>query len=292
MLERITMFDWLKTYWEAFQIVRRGENRDYSNVCNVAFIGCAPRSGSTMLMRVLDSHSQIASPCELAIPRYFQRDKKQQIVNNKYRQICNYYGAKPLLAKLNPNRLFERIFQKEGKSCLAIKEPRQSLFFEDIGRDFPNAKFVHLVRDARSIAMSEWFHNNPKRGLSIWYDYNMAVVQLFEQLNPKQIYTVRYEDIVCDSTATVSKLVEFLGYDFEPEMLEYGRFEHADDKMNLWGTSGKGVKANEAPQHKALGLKIDPTTMKDRENYTPEVLQAYAEMDEIQRLNTQFGYST
>ncbi|WP_017658986.1 sulfotransferase family protein [Baaleninema simplex] len=286
------MFDWLKTYWTALQILRRGDDRYYPNVQNVAFIGCAPRSGSTMLMRVLDSHSQIASPCELAIPRYFRGDKKEKIVNNKYRQICHYYDVKPLLAKLDPRRLFRRIVEKEGSDCLAVKEPRQSLFFEAIGDDFPNAKFVHLVRDARAIAMSEWFRNNPERGLSIWYDYNTAVLRLLDRLDDERTYTVRYEDIVEAPKTTVRDLVEFLGYEFEVEMLDYGRFEHADDKMNLWGTSGKGVKAHEARQHRALGTAIDAKTMKDRQNFSPKVLEAYANMEEVRQLNQQFGYTS
>ncbi|MGC9504788.1 sulfotransferase family protein [Baaleninema sp.] len=285
------MLDWIKTYWEAFQILRNGDNRHYPNVRQVTFIGCAPRSGSTMLMRVLDSHSQIASPCELAIPRYFRGDKKEKIVNNKYRQICNYYGAKPLLAQLDPRRLFDRILKKEKTTCLALKEPRQSLFFEAIGEDFPNAKFVHLVRDARSIAMSEWFRNNPKRGLSIWYDYNTAVLRLLDRLEDEQTHRVRYEDIVASPQTTVRELVEFLGYEFEEDMLDYGRFEHADDKMNLWGTSGQGVKAHEAPQHRALGTAIDVKTMKDRQNFSPEVLEAYTELKEVRQLNQKLGYT-
>ncbi|ASC69622.1 CurM [Halomicronema hongdechloris C2206] len=184
-----------------------------------------------MLIRILDSHSKISAPCEIAFPKYFRRDWKRKTVNEKYKQICDYYSANFYLCKGNPQHLFQKIRRKEKKKSVVIKEPRQSLFLDKIYQDFADFKLIHLVRDARSVAMSPWFINNPKRGLEIWYRYNKSVLEVADNLKPSHKLIVRYEDLVEDTSTAIKKVVEFLGYAFEPKMLNYGKFKHADDEM-------------------------------------------------------------
>lgn len=258
----------------------------------VGFIGCSPRSGSTLLIRILDSHSKIASPCEFSLPKYFSKDKKKKIVNNKYKQICNYYQANFWISKIFPKHLLAKVIEKEKKECVVLKDPRQSLFFQSLKRDFTNAKFIHLVRDVRAVAMSPWFTNKPIRGLEIWYEYNLAVKKVIDKLDASQKIVVRYEDIVQFPESSISQLTNFLGYDFEQTMLNYSQFSHADDKMKLWGTSGKGLAANEAPQHQALGTKISKQTMLARTKYSSKVLEAYQKLPHVREMNISFGYES
>jgi hypothetical protein len=255
----------------------------------IGFIGCAPRSGSTLLTRILDSHSRIASPCEIALPQYFAGDsEKESLVNEKFRQICKYYDLDPDAARARPDTLFDSIRRREQKEFLILKDPRQSLFFARIVADYPSAKFVLLVRDARAVASSIMFAHQPVFGFMRWYQYTASVLKAVENLGPDQRYVIRYEDLIADPACTTGALAEFLGYAFEPPMLNYGDFEHADDKMNLWSDGPPDT----SPLHKRLTagkLASDGNVRAGRFNET--LLDIYNRMTEIRALNRFFQYS-
>ena len=255
---------------------------------NLAFIGCAPRSGSTLLTRILDSHSRIASPCELAIPSYFAGDTEKELrVNNKYRLICAYYAADWQACLTDPCVLFQKILTRENKLFLVLKDPRQSLFFESIERDFPKAKFIHLVRDARSIALSVMFKKNPVYGMQRWYEYNFTVLNLFKRLPEKRKLLFHYEDLLTNPDVAMKNLVEFIGFQFEPAMLDYGQFSHADNEMKLWN----GQSPSESPLHKNLqNGRIDPNVMKEKKTFPTELISLYDSLPHVVRMNKIFGY--
>ncbi|MBE9041723.1 sulfotransferase [Oscillatoriales cyanobacterium LEGE 11467] len=249
----------------------------------IIWMGCSPRSGSTLLTRILNSHSQIASPCELAIPKYFPTgDVKQESVGNKYQQICDYYQADFERSSIDPKYLMARILEREGKECIVLKDPRQSLFLAEIARDFPDSKFIHLVRDVRSVAMSKMFANRPKDAFERWLEYNQAVLNVTKTLNADRVFSIRYENIIEKPREAIEKLVRFLGYDFEPSMLDYGQFDHADEKMRLWD----GTTPSYSPLHTALETaKISQDVAFDRQNYTAEILALYQSDETVRDLN-------
>lgn len=258
-----------------------------SSVSRLAFIGCSPRSGSTLLTRILDSHSRIAAPCEIGIPGYFEGDaEKYDLVSEKYKQICSYYQADFEQCYRDPRILFDRIRARERKECLVIKDPRQSLFLLSIARDFPDARYVCLVRDARSVAMSVMFRDRPLAGFVRWYEYNHAVWRALQQVNQQQTFLVRYEDVLDDPERSIGKLVEFLGYQFEPPMLNYGNFPHADDNMRLWHGAPAESRLQSALQHGSISKE----RINGQVSFSGPVLELYKNLPEIQKLNQLLGY--
>ena len=249
----------------------------------IVWIGCSPRSGSTLLTRILNSHSRIASPCELAIPKYFPtEDVKYESVRQKYRQICDYYQADFDRSSLEPRYLMGHILEREGKECIVLKDPRQSLFLGEILRDFPDSKFIHLARDVRSVAMSKMFANRPHDAFQRWLEYNRAVLNVTESLAAERVFLIRYEDIVTNAGDAIEQLVRFVGYDFEPSMLDYGQFDHADEKMRLWD----GTTPSYSPLHTALKTnQISQTVAVDRQQYSSEILDLYQKNQNVRELN-------
>jgi hypothetical protein len=254
----------------------------------LGFIGCSPRSGSTLLTRILDSHSRIASPCEIALPQYFVGDpEKESLVNEKFQQICKYYRLDPDSARACPEKLFESIRLHERKEFLILKDPRQSLFFARIVTDYPSAKFILLVRDARAVASSIMFAHQPMQGFLRWYQYTASVLKAVGNLGPDQKYVLRYEDLIADPARATGALVEFLGYAFEPTMLHYGEFEHADDKMNLWSAG----PPDSSPLHKRLAAgRLVTYENAESARFNEAIMAIYRQMKEIRALNEYFGY--
>jgi len=257
------------------------------NQPSIAFLGCAPRSGSTLLTRILNSHSKISAPCEIGLPEFFQGDPKEEKIKKKFREICKYYKASYREATLHPEYLFRQILEFEDKESLVIKEPRQSLFLGKAFKYFPGFKLIHLVRDVRSTASSKMFENNFEKGFKIWYEYNTKIQEVSSNLDDKKFIFIRYEDIIEEPEKQIKRLTDFLGYAYEPSMLDYSRFTHADEKMKLWdGESPQKSKWHNSLQEKGISKDV----MLSRQQYREELLSIYQAIPEIRELNEKFGY--
>lgn len=259
--------------------------RSLTRSARVAIVGCAPRTGSTLLTRILDSHSRIASPCELGLPRYFPlEDEKRALVIEKMAQISRYYGIETEPAAISTGRLASAVLRKERKDLLVLKDPRQSLYLAAFGRENPLSRVVHLVRDARSVAANRMFSADRSLGLERWLEYNEAVVRARDRLRTSRSIVVRYEDLTSDPVSAVTRVVAFLGFRFEAPMLEYGRFPHADDQMLLWaGRPGESPLQQTLSEGAIRRVRFDERIRHDVENL-------YESMVDVRRLNEAFGY--
>jgi pimeloyl-ACP methyl ester carboxylesterase len=54
---------------------------------------------------------------------------------------------------------------------------------------------------------------------SIWANSNQNILEFFTQINPKQHYLVRYEELVAEPAKVMQGLCEFLGIEYQTEML-------------------------------------------------------------------------
>lgn len=94
---------------------------------------------------------------------------------------------------------------------------------------FPNAKFIHIVRDGRGVAASiiplDWGPNSIVKAARWWVrmvSFGLAAERL---LPPSQIAQVKYEDLVTDPEQTLRRLCDFLEVPFAEEMLQATGFK-------------------------------------------------------------------
>jgi len=239
----------------------------------------APRSGSTLLIRILDSHSELAAPCEIGVPTVFPKgDEKYPLVVEKWKQICDYYEVDPGRSERDPYVLFRAILEREGKRVLVLKDPRASLYIGSLDRYDP--RYVHLVRDARSVASSRMF-SDPANGFERWRTYHRSVLAF--DTHGRGPFRIRHEDLIANPEREMRALLASLGLPFEDAMLEFGRFEHADDRMRLWS----GRSPAESPLQRDLGHSIRRS---DAPIWPDSVLSLYARLPEVRELNESFGY--
>ena len=127
------------------KVDRMSENR------SVAFIVGSPRSGTTILGDILDRHAQI---CQWYEP-YFVWDGYFRDAPNDERteQECNQRIRKHIC------RDFSRYRKKRGCQLVVDKSPRNSLKIPFLLEIFPQARFIHILRDGRDVTLSihkEW----------------------------------------------------------------------------------------------------------------------------------------
>jgi hypothetical protein len=89
---------------------------------------------------------------------------------------------------------------------------------------FPEARFIHLVRDGRAVAASllplDWGPNNALHAAEFWMARCAAGLAAESQLGPERVLRVRYEDLVSDPGPTLRRIADFAGLAYESAMAE------------------------------------------------------------------------
>jgi len=140
-------------------------------------VGC-PRSGTTLLQRLVDSHPQMAvTPETHWIPRWFhQRPRKgltpdglatkkflRKLINNprflelgnnpdEVRKMIKGQGRAPYDRLISS--LYDRYGQRQGKPIVGDKTPGYARELPTLHLLWPAARFVHLIRDGRDVCLS------------------------------------------------------------------------------------------------------------------------------------------
>jgi len=213
-----------------------------SNGEGLIFLISLPRSGSTMLQRVLGSHPDIhttAEPWVMLHPLYalkhtgleaeYDASTCRQALGDFMKELPTgeegYYTAVRKMAC----SLYRQATVSAGKSRFLDKTPRYFNVLPELMQAFPKAKFVLLLRNPLAVLASvldTWFDRNIKAYESSSHFRDMLegprlLAEAIETFGDNLIVT-RYEDVVADTQAEVHRLCEFLELPFFEPMLEYG----------------------------------------------------------------------
>jgi hypothetical protein len=128
---------------------------------------------------------------------------------------------------------YRRYAAARGKERWGDKSPLHALHLPVIAAAFPEARFVHLIRDGRDVAVSLrplWFA--PGQDMTSlaneWARSVLAARAAGAELGPRYL-EVRYEDLVRDPRGELSRVTDLLELPFAPEMLRY--FEGATERL-------------------------------------------------------------
>jgi sulfotransferase family protein len=217
---------------------RRGVPRGRSTIATAgdrlvtapAFILCTLRSGSTLLRVLLDSHSQLHAPQELHF-RYVEVELTAKWGERAMAEL----GLDPrTLEYLLWDRILHRELAGSGKRQIVDKTPNNIFIADRLKAAWPNARFVFLLRHPAAIARSR----KAVKGEEYDEEKNLGLIKRYcETLESvRQTYeghTLRYEDLTADPEGETRRLCAFLGVDWEPGMLDYGRFDHGRYRAGL-----------------------------------------------------------
>jgi hypothetical protein len=98
--------------------------------------------------------------------------------------------------------------------------------FSRLLRVWPEARFVHLIRDGRDVARSiveMGWAGNAWRASLYWEEAELEWDQLCRQVPESHRITIRFEDLVVHPTRTLQQICAFCGVSFDPATLEYHR---------------------------------------------------------------------
>jgi hypothetical protein len=104
-----------------------------------------------------------------------------------------------------------------GKSGWGNKKPSYSLSIGGVDGLFPTARFVHIIRDGRDVALSMRMAQNNLLERTWYYaahDWHRHVTEgrdMGQQLGPARYLEVRYEDLLSDPAGALSRMLQLVG---------------------------------------------------------------------------------
>ncbi|WP_323760448.1 tetratricopeptide repeat-containing sulfotransferase family protein [Maricaulis sp.] len=192
------------------------------------FVLGLPRSGTTLIDRILSAHSEVESLGEL-------NDFALGLTT-----LCRADGGKSGLIKaasgLDPSMLGQAYCKRAGERAAGSrffidKAPANFLYIGLIAAALPAARIIHLQRDPMDNAYS-LYKALFRMGYPYSYDFadlaaymraKDALMAHWRDVLPGRIIDVQYEDVVTDQDGQTRRLLEAVGLEFEQACLAFHR---------------------------------------------------------------------
>jgi hypothetical protein len=222
------------------------------------FVLGLPKSGTTWVQKALDSHPELLCRGEGKF-MIFRRELSKAAV--KYSDYLTGHQKKifgeeffPPVTRPEFDRLYRFFMEQrligedvpDGVRRIGNKDPEHGMVLSDLAGHFPDATFIHIVRDPRDIAVSTWHHMRrvepgfvetiggfedfARQNVKEWRVYVRSVRKVAQEKGLDYI-EFRYEDLHTEGAPILQRVFERLGVDAAPAMvadcLEQASFERA-----------------------------------------------------------------
>jgi hypothetical protein len=220
------------------------------------FIVGSPRSGTTLLARMVDAHPSIAVIHELQwIPRFFEKRRGLTSSGSVTPKIIPKLLENRRFARLKAGRaeleeligaggaayasfvsaLFDRYGEMERKSLVGEKTPAYGRSLPTLHALWPRTRYIHVIRDGRDVSLSmvTWgkasraagrfaraWHRDPVITTALFWEWNVRLaLEAAATFGPGLYHEVRYEAFVADPAGECAELCTFLDLPFDDAML-------------------------------------------------------------------------
>lgn len=204
------------------------------------------RSGTTLLRLLLDAHSDIAIPFESFVLIDFASKIERQYNNlaeiDDRRRLVNDLVSSKGISRWRPSvriddinlskcsnyastidQIFSAYAEKCGKSVWGDKTPSYITDFHVLNELFPEAQFIHLIRDGRDVALSiarqPWGPTTFLSALKYWKEVVTWSRKMGCMLPSNRYMEVRFEDLVFNPRCAIQRITTFLNLPFEESIL-------------------------------------------------------------------------
>ncbi|MGH1362027.1 MAG: sulfotransferase family protein [Calditrichia bacterium] len=103
------------------------------------------------------------------------------------------------------------------------KTPDYSIYANELYSLFPDAKFIHIIRDGRDVALSlfklEWGPESPMQAAKHWKDRAKSALEFGKKLTGKTYMELRYEGLLDNPEKEFARIVHFIEYEGDREAL-------------------------------------------------------------------------
>ena len=192
------------------------------------FIIGMPRSGTTLLERILSQHSQIDAAGELPIlPRLHNRLRRDGDAGFAHRVATMPNEEITRLGEWYIER--SKDYRTGGKPRFIDKNNSNWFLAGLIRLVLPDAKIIDLRRNALDCCWSNFkmlfaegaVASNNQRDIARFYGDYVRMIEAVDAASPGGILKLKYEDLVDDVERETRRILEFLGLDFESACIDF-----------------------------------------------------------------------
>jgi hypothetical protein len=214
-------------------------------------VGC-PRSGTTLLQRVVDAHPKVAILPEANWIYHVLMDPSVVIENGavapglvptllehpKFRplgitheHLTRLIGEHSRISYSSfVSRIFDLYGEMQGKELVGNKTPGLARRLDVIHAMWPEARIVHLIRDGRDVYLSMknrllhtplgGWSDDPVSSAALWWELNVQKGRNARRsFAPELYYEVRFESLVNNPGEVCTELCTFLGVPYSEAMV-------------------------------------------------------------------------
>ncbi|MDQ8205598.1 sulfotransferase [Pelagicoccus sp. SDUM812003] len=212
------------------------------------FVLGMPRSGTTLVEQIIAGHSKIHGAGELGvIPRVIaglERWERQTGSGRSYPDCID--DLDPTVSRGVAESVLSELREYAPDAARVVDKLPHN--FENVGLIkflFPNAKIISVRRDPRDIAVSNYFTDYAAKhgGMGFAYDLDWIGEQLadhnllmfhWQEVFPEQILEIQYEDVIANPEASARRLLDYIGVDWEPQVLKFNELERPVKTASVW----------------------------------------------------------
>jgi len=206
------------------------------------FLIGSPRSGTTLLARMLGAHPEVHAPAEphlmtgLAHLGYFGRVEQapydpiitQQALQELVKSLPGGEADYLETLRAHTDALYGKLLAPTGRSRLLDKTPAYALVLDFLARLYPAAGYVVITRNPMAVWSSyvESFFDGDHEVAHRWnplLERYVPAIARFLRESPVPRVHVRYEELVQDPEARLREVAAHLGIDFDARMIDYGQ---------------------------------------------------------------------
>jgi hypothetical protein len=196
------------------------------------FLVGAVRSGTTVLRLLIGHHPQICRCDEFEyVTEAIAGQPQWPDVDAYVRGLPRHRGFRASGLRVKPSSSFPEIArdflaqvqQSDGRTIVGAAVHHH---YDELPRIWPDAKYIHLIRDPRDVARScvqMGWHGNSWSAISMWESAQDAWRRLRTRLPEDRWMEVRFESLTANAEFELARITRFLGVDYDPAMLEIER---------------------------------------------------------------------
>ena len=182
------------------------------------FILGMPRSGTTLVEQIISSHSNVTGAGELAYASNFGSGLIQGLVSANAETVKDF----------RHKYLTELKTKANGRRFVTDKMPQNFKLIALICASFPEAKIIHVQRNAAATCWSNFKHFFSSNGLGYSYTlrdtikYYKLYLDLMDYWNlnfPGRIYSLNYDKLTENQEVETRQLIQHIGLNWEDACL-------------------------------------------------------------------------
>ncbi|MFL6229427.1 MAG: sulfotransferase family protein [Pyrinomonadaceae bacterium] len=232
------------------------------------FIVGVPRSGTTLLRLMCDAHPELSIPPEMGFIPAAEGLRRGRGLRQAFFEVVTSMPSwedanipraqfEQALREIEPFTVSEgvRTFYRNyasrfGKLRWGDKTPSYCLQMDKIERVLPEARFIHIIRDGRDVALSLrglWFSPGDRIG-QLAHHWRSGVTTARRLGQRRRHYMeVRYEELIADAPAVLRKVCDFIELTYDPRMESYYETSPArlDEVKSMYRADGTLVITKE-----------------------------------------------